>query len=160
MIYCKVLIVFHIVNIRPDCIKRYIINWIILYDFFKFICRVITPSALMPTKSPLRSQNWCPYDFMILFGNFIWIFTEHKINISNPSSCIACYINNPLVIIIFDPPILCIRQISENSKPSIVFRSCHIKWMSTIHIISRRLASFNWIWLISWPKTVYSIVQE
>jgi hypothetical protein len=149
LIYSKILIIFHIVNVRPDCIKWNIIIRIVLNNFFKHVSRIITPSTLMPAKGPLRSEDRHTHNFVILFGNLIWILTKHEIKISNSSSRITCYIYNSQIIVIFDPPILSICQISKNSKPSIIFSPRHIKWVSSIHIISRRYPGFNRVWLIS-----------
>ena len=56
----KITIVLHVVDVGPHHIKRNIVGPVSLEDTLKNIQISVAISALVPSKTPLRNEDWFP----------------------------------------------------------------------------------------------------
>ena len=62
-------------------------------DCLEVISGVVTPSALMPSKSPLWGKNWSTNDSVIHFGDFLWGGSGHNIKVADSTGSKSCHVN-------------------------------------------------------------------
>jgi hypothetical protein len=157
----EVLIVVHPVDVGPLGVKRNTSLGISLNHGFESIGVVVTPLALVPAESPLRDEDWKSNDGVVLLGNSVGIITHHEVDVASSTNSISADSNISVSrLISLEPPVLSSGQIGEDTEPGTVGGLSHVKWMSSIQVVARRLGSLDWVGSVQAPEGEDTVWEE
>jgi hypothetical protein len=160
LIEFKVSVWVEIVNIRPRNIKRDVVFVIAIKDSLQILNWSVTPSALVPSKSPLRNEDRITNKFEVVGNNLVRYFSLHHIDVCYTTSSNCWQVNSAIDDVILYPPVLGMSKFVEHSYPGILFVLIHEERMSSVHVSTWERTSFIWSRDVSGPHAINSISKE
>lgn len=96
---------------------------------------------------------------MVHLGDLIRRGTHHEVHLTDTAGRPHVDFSDASIVV-GDPPVLGLSDVSVDSEPGVVDGLGHVERMDAIKILTRELAILNRAWLVSGPERVDTVFQE